>query len=98
MFECDRCAAIHYAYHSCRNRHCPKCDAKNTQSWLDKCRQSLLPVRYFHIVFTLPRELREIVRMHQKVLLSLLCQAAAYSLMKLALDPRYGGGKIGFWP
>ncbi|MGW8181083.1 MAG: IS91 family transposase, partial [bacterium] len=95
VFECDRCAAIHYAYHSCRNRHCPKCDANNTGNWLDKCRQALLPLSYFHIVFTLPRKLREIVRMHQKVLLSVLCQAAAYSLMKLALDPRYVGGKIG---
>ncbi len=95
VFECDQCATLHYAYHSCRNRHCPKCDAKSTARWLDKCRQSLLPVRYFHIVFTLPRELREIVRMHQKVLLSVLCQAAAHSLMKLALDPRYVGDKIG---
>jgi len=95
LFQCDRCGALHYAYHSCRNRHCPKCHAKDTQSWLDKCREALLPVTYFHLVFTLPRELREIVRSHQKVLPGILCQAAAYSLMKLALDPHFVGGTIG---
>jgi len=95
LFQCDRCAELYYAYHSCRNRHCPKCHGKDTQRWLDKCRETLLPVMYFHLVFTLPQELREIVRAHQKVLLGILCQAAACSLMKLAMDPHYVGGTIG---
>jgi hypothetical protein len=95
LFQCDRCGQLHYAYYSCRNRHCPKCHGKDTQSWLDRCREALLPVTYFHLVFTLPQELREIVRANQKVLLSILCRAAAYSLMKLAFDPHYVGGTIG---
>lgn len=95
VFQCDRCGEVHYAYHSCRNRHCPQCHGNDTLNWLDKCRRILLPVMYFHLVFTLPEELREIVRSHQIVLLSILAQAAAYSLMKLALDPRYVGGTLG---
>lgn len=95
IFECNECGERHFAYHSCRNRHCPKCQGKDTQAWIDKCRESLLPVQYFHLVFTLPQELRELVRGNQRVLLGVLCQAAAQSLMKLAADPHYIGGKIG---
>lgn len=95
IFECNECAEIHFAYHSCRNRHCPKCQGKDTQAWIDKCRESLLPVQYFHLVFTLPQELRELVRSNQRTLLGVLCQAAAQSLMKLAAAPHYVGGKIG---
>jgi hypothetical protein len=95
VFQCDECATLHYAYHSCKNRHCPKCHGTDTRNWLEKWREKLLPVLYFHIVFTLPKEPREIVRAHQKVLLGILCRAAAYSLMKLASDPHFVGGAIG---
>lgn len=95
VFQCDECATLHYAYHSCKNRHCPKCHGTDTRNWLEKWREKLLPVLYFHLVFTLPKELREIVRAHQKVLLGILCRAAAYSLMKLASDPHFVGGAIG---
>jgi hypothetical protein len=95
VYQCAQCEAKHYAYHSCRNRHCPQCGGKNAHKWLDRCRNRLLPVRYFHLVFTLPKELRELVRSHQKVLLGVLCQAAAAALMKLARDPRYVGGTPG---
>jgi hypothetical protein len=95
VFECDHCRKLHYAYHSCRNRSCPQCHGEQTEKWLEMRRAELLPVPYFHVVFTLPAELREIVRSNQEVLLSTLMQAAAASLMKLAQDPRYVGSMIG---
>lgn len=95
LVQCDHCSILDYAYHSCKNRSCPKCHGKDTQRWLDKRRFELLPVIYFHVVFTLPRELRRLVRKHQKVLYSVLIKAAAEALMKLAADPKYIGGKIG---
>jgi len=95
VYECDHCSTLHFAYHSCRNRSCPKCSAAQRVKWLEKKRKELLPVTYFHLVFTLPKELREIVRTHQKLLYPILMKAAAYSLMKLALDPHFVGAKIG---
>lgn len=94
VFECDHCRKLHYAYHSCRNRSCPECQGEQAQKWLERRRAELLPVLYFHVVFTLPAELREIVRSNQEILLSALMQAAAASLMKLAKDPRFVGGMI----
>lgn len=95
VFECDHCGSRHYAYHSCKNRSCPKCCGADTSRWLEKRRGQLLPVTYFHLVFTLPAGLRELVRAHQKVLLGVLMRAAASSLLTLARDPRYVGGTIG---
>ena len=95
VFSCDRCGHLEYAYHSCRNRSCPKCHAQDTEAWLAARRKELLPVPYFHVVFTLPQELRHLVRSHQKVLYGLLMKAAADSLIKLAIDPHYVGGLVG---
>jgi hypothetical protein len=95
VFSCDRCGHLEYAYHSCRNRSCPKCHAHDTEAWLAVRRKELLPVPYFHVVFTLPEELRNLVRSHQKVLYGLLMKAAAESLIKLAFDPHYVGGLVG---
>ena len=83
-----------YVYHSCRNRSCPKCHGPPTEAWLDKRRAELLPVEYFHVIFTLPAELRELVRRHQKTLYGVLMKSAAQALMKLAADPKYVGGQI----
>jgi Putative transposase/Transposase zinc-binding domain len=91
---CDHCGEWRYSYHSCRNRSCPKCHGSDTEKWLDERRSELLPVPYFHIVFTLPKELHEIVRAHQKTLYDALIKTAASSLMTLARDPRYVGGTI----
>ena len=88
VFQCDHCARLHYAYHSCRNRSCPQCHGRESQKWLEARRSELLPVPYFHLVFTLPKELQDIVRSHQVALLSVLMRAAALSLLKLARDPR----------
>lgn len=95
VYRCDRCGHRQYAYHSCKNRSCPKCQGDDTEAWLAQRRGELLDVPYFHLVFTLPEELRPIVRRHQKTLYGVLMKAAAGSLMKLAADPRYVGGRIG---
>jgi hypothetical protein len=95
LYVCDHCGREHYVYHSCRNRACPKCHGRDTQAWLAARRQELLPVPYFHVVFTLPQPLRELVRQHQKALYPILMKAAARALMKLAADPHYVGGLIG---
>lgn len=95
LVQCDHCSILDYSYHSCKNRGCPKCHGKDTQRWLGKRRSELLPVIYFHLVFTLPKELRRLVRKHQKTLYSVLMKAAVEALMKLAADKKYVGGKIG---
>jgi hypothetical protein len=95
IYACDYCGHHHFSYHSCRNRNCPKCHGHNVQAWLEARRTELLPVPYFHVVFTLPKALRRIVRSHPKPLYGILMKSAAQALMKLAADPRYVGGKIG---
>lgn len=95
VYVCDHCDHQVYSYHSCKNRSCPKCHGGETELWLEKRRKELLPVEYFHLVFTLPEELREHVRSHQKVLYGIIIKAAAKSLIKLAADPHYVGGLVG---
>jgi len=94
VYRCDSCGHKHVVYHSCKNRHCPKCQGELTDIWLEKRRQELLATPYFHLVFTLPAELRPLVRQHQKILYGVLMKAAAHALIKLAADPRYVGGKL----
>lgn len=94
LYECDLCGHQQYAYHSCRNRHCPKCHGQDTEEWLEQRRRELLPVPYFHLVFTLPQALRRIVRQHQHILYPVLMRSAAEALQKLAMDPHYVGGRI----
>ena len=94
LAECDVCGHQQYSYHSCKNRSCPKCHTGDMKRWLEKRDAELLPVRYFHLVFTLPQELRDLVRRNQKDLYRILMQAAAEMLMKLGLDPKYVGGKL----
>jgi hypothetical protein len=93
--QCDHCGAEHFVYHSCRNRSCPTCHGATTAAWLAAREAELLPVPYFHVVFTLPSELRAIVRAHQRPLLAALMTAAAESLQALAADRRYVGGTLG---
>src|SRR5215218_7313409 len=95
LWPCDHCGQEHYVYHSCRHRSCPKCHHHDTEVWLAERRQELLPVPYFHVVFTVPQELREIIRRHQRDLYDILLRAAAQALIRLAADPHYVGGLIG---
>jgi len=97
LMACSQnCGHMEYAYHSCKNRGCPKCHGKESRQWVEKRKNELLPfVTYFHLVFTLPSELREIVRKQQKKLYSILMQSAAESVQTLAADHKYVGGKLG---
>lgn len=95
VYGCVSCQEFQFSYHSCRNRHCPKCQHEQTQDWLEVQRELLLPVPYFMLTFTLPSELRELASHNQKLVYSLLFRASAQAAQKLALDPHYVGGQIG---
>jgi len=94
VYCCDHCGEYTYAFHSCKNRSCPKCHTKQTQQWLEKRQLELLPVPYFHITLTIPEQLRALFRSHQKVCYSILMQSASQAIQELALDPKYCGGKV----
>ena len=94
--ECAQCGQRHLLYHSCRHRACPQCGHDSTAKWLAAQRELLLPVRYFHVVFTLPAELRRLVRSHQEVLFGVLFRAAFETLSTLWADPKHlGAAQIG---
>jgi len=95
LAECDACGREHVLYHSCRNRACPQCGQDAAERWVEGQRELLLPVPYFHVVFTLPAELRRVVRSHQKELLPVLFRAAFDSLATLCRDARFLGAQIG---
>ena len=91
---CPRCLYLRYFYHSCCNRSCPKCQGISRQKWLKKREAELLPVPYFHIIFTIPGELRRLVRSYAKSLLPIIMRESAHSIKELAADPKYVGGKV----
>ena len=93
---CDTCGARQYHYHSCRNRHCPKCQTRAKEQWLKRQRAQLLPVPYFHVVFTLPHELNGLIRLNARALYSLLFDTAAQTLQEFSNNPRWLGGTLGF--
>jgi len=91
--QCDHCAQTQYRYHSCRNRHCPKCHGEQTRRWLDLHRARLLPGPYFLVTFTLPQELRAVTRSHQRTVYDALLRAAAETLLRVAADPQHLGAR-----
>src|SRR6202047_2849991 len=96
--ECTDCGyrpAI--SYNSCRDRHCPKCQANARDRWLEARRKELLPTRYVHVVFTLPHELAPLALQNKKILYHLLLQASAETLLEVARDPKHLGAEIGFF-
>ena len=96
--ECTDCGhRPPISYNSCRDRHCPKCQAHTRQRWLEARRKELLPLRYLHVVFTLPRILSQLALQNKPVLYSLLLRASAQTLLKVARDPRHLGAEIGFF-
>jgi len=95
VFCCSNCGRMHYVYHSCRNRNCPKCYHDQTEAWFHGRRQELLPITYFHLVFTVPKDLHACLRSRQTPLYSILMQAAAKATIRLAEDPHYVGGLVG---
>jgi hypothetical protein len=95
--ECTRCGHRAISYNSCRNRHCPKCQARARDRWLEKRRRELLPTPYVHVVFTLPRHLAPLVLQNKKVIYDLLFRTSAETLLEVAHDPQHLGAEIGFF-
>lgn len=93
---CDRCGAARITYNSCRNRHCPKCQTLDRQRWVQARLSDLLPVAYFHVVFTLPHQLNVLAQTHPRVIYNLLFAAASDTLLTFGRDPKHLGGTLGF--
>jgi hypothetical protein len=94
--ECDTCGAIRVSYNSCRNRHCPKCQFLKKEQWLDARSKDLLPIPYFHVVFTIPAELNPLALRNRKTLYSILFRSASQTLKDVARDSKHLGAQIGF--
>jgi hypothetical protein len=97
LYRCSQegCGHVHYQYHSCRDRHCPQCGALKKDEWIEARRGELLPVKYYHVVFTLPAALNPVVLGHRPQLLGLLFAASSYTLLKFGRDQRYLGAQQG---
>jgi Putative transposase/Transposase zinc-binding domain len=95
--ECGQCGHTRISYNSCRNRHCPKCQSLARAKWLDARKAELLPVGYFHVVFTLPEEIARIAFYNPKTVFDILFRATAETLLTIARDPRHLGAEIGFF-
>lgn len=93
VYACDACGTLDYSYHSCRNRHCPKCQQDRAQTWLDKLRARLLPCDHYLLTFTLPEPLRAVARAHQRTVYDCLLREAAASIQTLAADPQWLGAR-----
>ncbi len=94
--RCDSCSDEQVSYNSCRNRHCPKCQAAARAAWLEAREAELLPVPYFHVVFTVPQEIAAIALQNKKVVYGLLFETSARTLKQIAADPKHLGAEIGF--
>lgn len=92
---CKDCGTISYHFNSCRNRHCPKCQAVSRERWMLQRERELLPVAYFHVVFTLPHELNALAKKYPKEVYSSLFRASWETIKELSHDPKYLGGKTG---
>jgi len=90
------CGHSTISYNSCRNRHCPKCQILRKEKWIEDRGQDLLPVEYFHVVFTIPSELNPLAVMNPKSMYNLLFQSASETLVELADNPKHLGARIGF--
>jgi hypothetical protein len=93
--RCEKCEHTHIAYNSCRNRHCPKCQGAAAREWLADREAELLPVPYYHVVFTLPAEIGDIAYQNKAEIYAILFKAAAETLITIAADPKHLGARIG---
>ena len=93
--QCDHCGHLEISYNSCRNRHCPKCQTLRKEKWIEARSEDLLPIEYFHVVFTIPSELNHLVLMNQKVMYDLLFRSASETLSELANNPKHLGATVG---
>ena len=95
VLRCDACEQVQIAYNSCRNRHCPKCQARAARQWLEARQADLLPVEYYHVVFTLPAPIAAIAYTNKAVIYDLLFAVAAETLRTIAADPKHLGAEVG---
>ena len=96
VLRCDDCAEVQIAYNSCRNRHCPKCQASTAKRWLADRQAELLPVEYYHVVFTLPAQVADIAFQNPALVYDLLFKVTSQTLRTIARDPKHLGADIGF--
>jgi hypothetical protein len=94
--KCDSCGHIEISYNSCRNRHCPKCQILQKEKWIEASNEDLLPIQYFHVVFTIPSELNPVVIMNQKIMYDLMFRSVSETLMELSGNAKHLGARIGF--
>jgi hypothetical protein len=94
---CSQCDHTRISYNSCRNRHCPKCQNRDRAEWLESRKAELLPVEYFHVVFTVPEELARLAFYNQEAVYGILFRAASETLLTIARDPQHLGAEIGFF-
>jgi hypothetical protein len=95
LYYCAQCDQQRYSYHSCKNRHCPKCQNEQANEWLKAQQSLLLPIQHFLVTCTLPDELRAVARSNQKTIYNLLFRASSQALLQLAQDPRFVGARLG---
>jgi Transposase zinc-binding domain len=95
LAQCDHCSAQVIRYHSCQNRHCPKCQTLAKVHWVEARLRDLLPIPYFHCVFTLPHTLNPLAQGNPRILYGLLFQTAAATLQTFGRDPTWLGGELG---
>jgi Putative transposase/Transposase zinc-binding domain len=95
LLHCPQCETEQIAYNSCRNRHCPKCQASAARRWLEARQAELLPVEYYHVVFTLPAPISDIAYQNKRVIYTILFKAASETLLTIARDPKHLGARIG---
>jgi hypothetical protein len=95
--ECGHCHHTRVSYNSCRNRHCPKCQSLARAEWLEARKAELLPVEYFHVVFTVPEPVAELAFYNKSVVYAILFRTAAETLLTIAADPKHLGARIGFF-
>src|SRR5215471_15979523 len=95
VLRCEKCSHMQIAYNSCRNRHCPKCQGAAAQEWLAEREAELLPVPYFHVVFSLPAQIAEIAYQNKAAIYGLLFKASSEATLTIAADPKHLGAHIG---
>jgi hypothetical protein len=93
--QCDHCGHLAISYNSCRNRHCPKCQTLRKEKWIEARREDLLPIEYFHVVFTLPSELNHLALLNPRVLYDLLFRSVSETIAQLASNPKHLGATVG---
>jgi hypothetical protein len=96
LYKCDQCGNRVNVYNSCRNRHCPKCQGAARAKWLAQREAELLPVPYFHVVFTLPHQIGRLALHNAKLIYNILFRSASQTLLEIAADPKHLGASIGF--